>query len=461
MTSPGFASDLALSRFHLLQPHFEADVPLAVIARQEAIGERTLRRWKRRYKKEGITGLERKVRSDRSHRRSIDPELEAWVKQLATKRRRPTLVTLHRQVCERATRLELPLPSYSVVTDIVRGISSGAKLLQAHSPEAYANTHELVHRREASAPNEVWQADHTLLDIALLDDKGNTVRPWLSLVIDDYSRAIAGYFLSASAPSAINTALALKQAIWHKADARWVICGIPEILYVDNGSDFTSEHLAQASVALKMQIVHSFPGKPRGRGRIERLFRTINDMFLADLPGRIIKGKALSKPMLDMDQFETLLAEFIHAIYHTRQHGTTGEAPQKRWQAGGFLPNLPDSTIALDMLLLRVSRLRLVARDGIRFKRKRYTAPTLAGFIGESIELLYDPRDLAEIHVYHEGQFICRALAPEHPEAPGLRDIQKARNAIRKQHRAETAGNTAASPPKTQTSGLKLYAADD
>lgn len=461
MTVPGFASDLALSRFRLLQPHFDEAVPLAVIARQEGVGERTLRRWKQRYEVEGIAGLERKARSDQGCRRAIAPVLEAWIKQMATKKRRPTLVILHRQVCERAVSLELPLPSYSVVTDIVRGISAGAKSLQGESSKAYADTHELVHRREASGPNEVWQADHTLLDIMLLDSKGNTVRPWLSLVVDDYSRAIAGYFLSASAPSAINTALALKQAIWHKADARWVICGIPEILYVDNGSDFTSEHLTQASVALKMQIVHSFPGKPRGRGRIERLFRTINDMFLADLPGRIIKGKVLSAPTLTMEQFEALLAEFIHGVYHTRQHGTTGESPQKRWQAGGFLPNLPDSTIALDMLLLRVSRLRRISRDGIRFKGKRYTAPTLAGFIGESIELLYDPRDLAEIHVYHEGQFICRALTATHPEAPQLGDIQKARNAIRKQHRTETAGNAGASPPKPQTSGLKRYAADD
>lgn len=461
MTRPGFASNRALSRFRLLQPHFEESVPLAVIARQEGMSERTLRRWKHRYTTKGIAGLERKQRSDQGSRRAINPELEAWVKQQATRRRRPTLVTLHRQVCERAAGLELSLPSYGVVTDIVRGISAGAKSLQVDSPNNYADTHELVHRREASGPNEVWQADHTLLDIELLNNKGNPVRPWLSLVVDDYSRAIAGYFLSTSAPSAINTALALKQAIWHKEDTRWVICGIPEILYVDNGSDFTSEHLAQASVALKMQIVHSFPGKPRGRGRIERLFRTINDMFLADLPGRIIKGKALSAPTLTMEQFEALLAEFIHGVYHPRRHGTTGELPQKRWQAGGFLPNLPDSIIALNMLLLRVSRLRRVARDGIRFKGQRYTAPTLAGFIGESIELLYDPRDLAEIHVYHESQFICRALTATHPEAPQLGDIQKARNAIRKQHRTETAGNTRTSTPTSQTSGLKRYAADD
>jgi hypothetical protein len=58
------------------------------------------------------------------------------------------------------------------------------------------------------------------------------------VILDDYSRAIAGYFLSFEAPSSLNTALALRQAIWRKEDARWKIWGIPEVLYTDNGSDF-------------------------------------------------------------------------------------------------------------------------------------------------------------------------------------------------------------------------------
>ena len=57
-----------------------------------------------------------------------------------------------------------------------------------------------------------------------------------------------------------------------------------------------------------MQGLHSFSGKPRGRGRIERLFRTVNDMFLADLPGRIVEGKEISKPALSMEHLATAFA---------------------------------------------------------------------------------------------------------------------------------------------------------
>ena len=30
------------------------------------------------------------------------------------------------------------------------------------------------------------------------------------------------------------------------------------------------------------------------------------------------------------------------------------------------------------------------------------------------VTVLYDPHDLTEVHVYHEGRFVCRALSPEH-----------------------------------------------
>jgi putative transposase len=95
----------------------------------------------------------------------------------------------------------------------------------------------LVHRREADGPNAIWQADHTPLDILLVRPGGESAKPWLSTVIDDYSRALAGYFLSFEDPSSLHTSLALHQAIWRKEDPRWIVCGIPDVLYTDNGSD--------------------------------------------------------------------------------------------------------------------------------------------------------------------------------------------------------------------------------
>ena len=37
---------------------------------------------------------------------------------------------------------------------------------------AYRDTYELVYRRESAKPNQMWQADHTELDIMIID-RGN------------------------------------------------------------------------------------------------------------------------------------------------------------------------------------------------------------------------------------------------------------------------------------------------
>ena len=90
--------------------------------------------------------------------------------------------------------------------------------------------------------------------------------------------------------------MALRQAIWRKADVHWIVFGIPEILYTDNGSDFTSIHLEQVAADIKMRLIFSTPGHPRGRGRIERFFETVNQMFLCDLPGYIDDGAVRGEP---------------------------------------------------------------------------------------------------------------------------------------------------------------------
>src|SRR4030095_15422181 len=104
-------------------------------------------------------------------------------------------------------------------------------------------------------------------------------------------RALAGFRLSFQAPSAIQTALTLRQAIWRKPLAQWTLSGVPALFYTDHGRDFTSEHLEQVSADLEISLVFSEPGMPRGRGKIERFFRTLNQMLLCGLPGDTPGGR--------------------------------------------------------------------------------------------------------------------------------------------------------------------------
>jgi uncharacterized NAD-dependent epimerase/dehydratase family protein len=45
---------------------------------------------------------------------------------------------------------------------LVRGIDPAMAVLAHEGSKRYKEVFDLVHRREAGKPNEIWQADHTL-----------------------------------------------------------------------------------------------------------------------------------------------------------------------------------------------------------------------------------------------------------------------------------------------------------
>ena len=196
--------------------------------------------------------------------------------------------------------------------------------------KAYSDRFELVHRREAMGPNAIWQADHTPLDILLIRPDGQVAKPWLTVVIDDYSRAVAGYFLSFDDPCTLHTSLALRQAIWRKEDPRWVVCEFPRSLHRQR-KRFTSatwSRLAQTS----RQLIFSIAGQPRGRGRIERFFSTVNLMFLCELAGYCPEGGPVrGKPSLSLSEFDARFRVFLLDIFHRQNNAETKIPPIERW----------------------------------------------------------------------------------------------------------------------------------
>jgi putative transposase len=63
----------------------------------------------------------------------------------------------------------------------------------------------------------------------------------------------------------------------------------------------------------------------------------------------------------------------------------------------------------------------------------RYIDPTLAAYVGETVLLRYDPRDMAEVRLFHKGKFLCRAICPELAgQTVALRDIRRARDQRRR-----------------------------
>lgn len=426
----------ALDRFRTLEPFLSGEVPLTAVARETGVPLRTLRRWVSRYRSEGLAGLARKERSDKGRDRLAGRSGEV-ILALALDRPRRSVAAVHRKAAEVARREGWAEPTYDQVRAFLGRTDPALARLAREGTKSYGQAYDLLSRGEAARPNDVWQADHTLLDIRILDEEAKPRRPWLTIVLDDHSRAVASYHLSLDAPSAAQTALALRQAIWRKEEPRWPVCGVPDVLYTDNGSDFASRHMEQVAADLHVRLVFSTPGQPRGRGKIERFFRTINQMLLVELPG-YLSGGGNGVASLTLDRLDSAFRAWLLDVYHRLPRGRDKKTPIERWEAGGFLPRMPESLEQLDLLLLTEASTRKVRRDGIHFKTHRYLDLVLAAYVGEDVVIRYDPRDLAEIRVYLNGAFLCRAVCPElSGETVSLREIRNAAARRRRELRSQ------------------------
>jgi putative transposase len=171
-------------------------------------------------------------------------------------------------------------------------------------------------RFEADAPNQRWTGD------ALHGPAVNGRKAILFAFLDDHSRLFTGYRW-ARREDTVRLEAALRTGIAAR--------GIPASIYVDNGSAFVDKQLLRACASLGIRLVHSKPGQPAGRGKIERVFRTVRDQFLVEIGS----GRELD----DMVQLNTLFTAWVEKVYHRRVHSETGQTPLQRWStaagAGG------------------------------------------------------------------------------------------------------------------------------
>jgi putative transposase len=233
-------------------------------------------------------------------------------------------------------------------------------------------------RFEAARPNELWTGD------ALHGPVIAGRKAFLFAFIDDHSRALVGYRFG-HAEDTVRLAAALRPALAAR--------GVPESIYVDNGSAFVDAWLLRACAKLGIKLTHSTPGRPQGRGKIERVFRTVRDQFLvevtgqADQPGR--------HHVADLATLNRLFAAWVEQVYHQAVHSETGVPPIQRWSAGGPFP-LPTPAQLAEAFLWEehrtVTKTALVSLHGNTYQVD-------PGLVGRRVELVFDPFDLTTIEV--------------------------------------------------------------
>ena len=145
---------------------------------------------------------------------------------------------------------------------------------------------------------------------------------------------------------------------------------------------------------LGIKLVHSQPGRPEGRGKAERFFRTVRGQFLAELT----EDRAAQIP--DLAELNRLFTAWTETVYHVREHSETRQAPLARWEAGGPFP-VPSPAALADAF--RWSEWRTVSKTAtVSMHGNRYQVDP--GLAGRRVELVFDPFDLTVLSVRSGGK---------------------------------------------------------
>jgi putative transposase len=257
-------------------------------------------------------------------------------------------------------------------------------------------------RSEADRVNEIWTAD-------LMNGPDAGGRPChLAGIIDDHSRFLAGHQF-VRRPDAVRFAAVLRTAI--------TAHGIPARLYTDNGSCFAGSSLQRTCAVPGISLVRSQPGRPVGRGKIEKVFQTIQQQSGVEVTGD--KADPARHPVTSLDELNDLLNHWVREVYHQRVHSGTGQSPQARWQAAGPAA-LPDAAVLREAFSW--SAIRLVRKTAtVSLEGNEYSVDPF--LTGRKVELVFDPFDMTQLTAYRAGREVGPATPqvigrPAHPKAP-------------------------------------------
>ena len=215
-------------------------------------------------------------------------------------------------------------------------------------------------------------------------------KAYLFAFIDDHSRAVMGARW-AFHEDVVRLAAALRPALATR--------GVPESVYVDNGSAFVDAWLLRACASLGIKLVHSPAAPAAGPGEDRKISahraRAVPGRARRPRPGRRVAAAGIA-------ELNRLFDAWVAASYHKAVHSETGQLPLARWAAGIPVP-LPLPTPAQLREAFLWSERRMVKKTAtVSLHGNLYQVDaSLAGMV---VELVFDPFDLTAIEVRHKGR---------------------------------------------------------
>lgn len=350
------------------------------------VSVRTLERWLNQYRKGEWDGLKPRGRTRKTNLRIPPAVLQEAIR-------------LRKQRPERSVEQLIFLLEESGVAEAgmlaASTLSRHLRKAGVSRKDVLASASDKGYRRfEAEEVHLMWQFDfqHTLY---LPDPKDPKKRKKAILfaILDDYSRYIvhAEFYWDEKLPRMEDS---LKKAILKH--------GIPEQFYCDNGAAFSSQHLVRICGKLGIRLSHSSPGRPQGRGKIERWFRFVDTSFKPEAYAQIEQGR-----LTTLSELNGALAAWLDGYYHIREHSSIKQSPRARLSASTRQMRRKTLAELTEIFLWEekrtVDKTGCVSLDGNTYEvdlelcRKR-------------VLLRYDPFDLATIQVWHEDKRYADAI---------------------------------------------------
>jgi transposase InsO family protein len=297
----------------------------------------------------------------------------------------------------------------------------------------------------ASLPLQYVFADHYLLDVFTVDEetRSKPYRLWLTVLIDVFTRAILGFFLSPDGPCIESIQGALRHAIWPKGSLEhlgiprpYLPYGMPQQLSLDNAwahHSHSLEHLVQRLSAEgkynAMELVFRPPYKARYGALVERFFGNFSAKIRQLLTGAIQsyeprdRQNAVKYACFLFHDIERFLYQTITEYHHSPHSELNGMTPHQKWEEGTqYLPLLvpPLDTERERMFWRMEPSTRQISSKGIHAFAMTYWSPELDNLErvnrqGQKIEYSfnYDPDDLRCIALFRDGMYLCDLYAKE------------------------------------------------
>jgi putative transposase len=329
------------------------------------ISSATILDWIRRYEHSGrkLSSLYPAQRSDKGSFRSLDEETVQTLINLKKEHKKASVPAILR-----TAKVRKLLPADFKVTS-----ATLYRLFREHGLMEKGPAPEDRRRFEAELANEIWQSD--ALHGPKVDVEGKLRKSYLFAFIDDCSRLIphAEFYLSERVDDYCN---ALRKALLKR--------GLPRKIYVDNGPNFRSHHLAHITASLGIALVHSRPYKPEGRGKIERWFKTLRSQFLSTV------SDGLSLETLNQGVWE-----WLESDYHQKVHSSTKETPLARYLKHIHL--IREAPKDMEDYFRRRTTRRVHKDRTVSLNGRLFEAPT--GLIGKIVTLFYHDHDPLRVEV--------------------------------------------------------------